>query len=226
MRAIGKSKQGVGQGKEDGFPNFGGDTVKSDGQTPPGPNRRTGLRNRCYRRDREYPLRETPRGGGVCHPRIAVRLANHLIPQFPWRPRFRPRNRGMWIMRRQRVNVSNYFRPLRMWGDCSCFPTGTARCRWTRAPRPIWFVFVGLRTIVASRGGRSAVRYRPIRYRRAFASGMAVSAKYVAQRMFRWVSLGARAFFPRLRWIRISERYCARTSWRRRAAPRISREIC
>ena len=63
-------KQRVGKKKKEGAPEKGGDKVKGGGQTLGGFYRKTGLRNKCYRRDSEYhlvprcPWRDTPRGDG------------------------------------------------------------------------------------------------------------------------------------------------------------------
>ena len=47
------NKQGVGKTKREGPPENGGDKVQGGGQTLGGLNRKTGLRNRCYRCDSE-----------------------------------------------------------------------------------------------------------------------------------------------------------------------------
>ena len=65
-------KKGAGKKKQDGPPRPGGDTVREDGRTLNGINRRTGKRNRRYRRDSGYhlatrsPWRDTLRG--ECNP--------------------------------------------------------------------------------------------------------------------------------------------------------------
>ena len=56
-------KRGVGKKKKDGHPTRVGGKVKGGGRTLNGFYRRTGQRNRCYRRDIEY----------------------HLEPECPWR---------------------------------------------------------------------------------------------------------------------------------------------
>ena len=63
-------KQGASRDKEDGSPKRRGDKARGSGQTLDCSDRKTGLRNRRYRRDCEYhlasrcPWRDTPRGDG------------------------------------------------------------------------------------------------------------------------------------------------------------------
>ena len=52
-------KQGVGQKRWASLPNVSKDMAKGDGQTLKGSNRRTGLRNKCYKCDSEYHLAPT-----------------------------------------------------------------------------------------------------------------------------------------------------------------------
>ena len=55
-------------------------------------------------------------GIGARQPGSAVRLGNQPVLQFPRRPRFGPRRRGMWSVRGPRVNANKHFRPHWMWG--------------------------------------------------------------------------------------------------------------
>ena len=59
-------------------------------------------------------------------------------------------------------------------------------------------------------GGRGSRRFRPSPHPHAFALGLAVSETYVTQRIFRRVSLGAKASLPRSRWPRKFQRGRAR----------------
>ena len=108
-------KKGVGRKRKDGCPKRGGGEAQGDRQTLNGFNRSTGLRKRCYRCDCEYhlapkcPWQDTPRGDRGTP-------SQERSNQSQWQPRFQPRQRNIWTVRRPRVKANGPFRPPWMWG--------------------------------------------------------------------------------------------------------------
>ena len=117
--------------------------------------------------------------------RSGASLVFHLALQVSWRPWFRPRKRNIWTVRRPRMTAGNHSRPRWMRGDYAWSRMRIEWRCWIQAPRPMWYTFVGLRTIHTFWRGRGAGRYRPVRQPHAFAMELAVLVKYVTQRTFR-----------------------------------------
>ena len=107
--AYGQAKKRIDmKRKAESAPRMNKEKVKRDGQKMNGPNRRTGVLNRCYKCVSGYHpapkcrLRDVP---GVSHLRVLQKLVkriDHPIPLSPWkRRRARRALIGRWRVKRQ-----------------------------------------------------------------------------------------------------------------------------